>query len=118
MLQIQDDVSPIVFIFAPFLTFVIFHIPSKGHNMLAIMLDLQFKSMNIVCEFVDNDAMVQGIMKGYNQEIVLPMLLQMYFHLNLVRLRWNFDLVKHVHNDEYCGYGEKGEPLFTQKNDV
>ncbi len=86
--------------------------------MLAIMLDLQFKSMKIVCEFVDNDAMVQGILKEYNQEIVLPMLVQMYFHLNLVILHWNVDLVKQVHNDEYCGYGEKGEPFSTQKNDV
>jgi hypothetical protein len=94
LLQARDDESPIVFIFAPFLTFVIFHIPSKGHNMLAIMLDLQFKSMKIVCEFVDNDAMVQGIMKKYDQKIVLPMFLQVYFHLNLVKLHWNFDLVK------------------------
>jgi deoxyadenosine/deoxycytidine kinase len=86
--------------------------------MLAIMLDLQFKSMKIVCEFVDNDAMVQGIMKEYDQKNGLPMLLQMYFHLNLVRLHWNFDLVKQVHDDECCEYGEKGEPFFTQKNDV
>jgi hypothetical protein len=83
--------------------------------MLAIMLDLQFKSMNIVCEFVDNDAMVQGIMGEYDHKIVLPMLLQMYFHLNLVRLHWNFDLVKHVHNDECCGYGEKGTIYYPKK---
>jgi hypothetical protein len=50
--------------------------------------------MKIVCEFVDNDAMVQGIIKKYDQKIVLPMFLQVYFHLNLVKLHWNFDLVK------------------------
>ena len=81
MLQIQDDVSPIVFIFAPFLTFVIFHIPSKGHNMLAIMLDLQFKSMNIVCEFVDNDV-IDAITELNNTYIFTYIMLRVYLQEN------------------------------------
>ncbi len=48
------------------------------------MLDLQFKSIKVVNEFVGNDAMTQGIMKEYDQKIVLPMFLHVYFHLNHV----------------------------------
>jgi hypothetical protein len=52
--------------------------------MVAIMLHLQFKSIKIVHEFVGNDAMTQGIMNEYDQKIVSPMFLHVYFHLNHV----------------------------------
>ncbi len=48
------------------------------------MLDIQFKSIKVVNEFVGGDAMTQGIMKEYDQKIVLPMFLHVYFHLNHV----------------------------------
>jgi hypothetical protein len=47
--------------------------------MLAIMLHPQFTITKVV---VENDAMSQGIMKKYDQKIVLPMFLHVYFHLN------------------------------------
>ncbi len=67
-----------------FLAFIISFFPIKVHNMLAVMLDLQFKIIKVVNEFVGNDAMTQGIMKEYDQKIVLPMFLHVYFHLNHV----------------------------------
>ncbi len=52
--------------------------------MLTIILDLRFKNMKVVHEFVGNDAMPQGIMKENDQNIILPLLLQMYSHFNIM----------------------------------
>jgi hypothetical protein len=37
----------------PFLSFVTIYIPSKAHNMLALILDPHFKCMDVVKAFVD-----------------------------------------------------------------
>jgi hypothetical protein len=49
--------SPIVSILSPFLAFATSFFPTKVHNMLPMMLDLRFKGMKVVREFVGNDAL-------------------------------------------------------------
>ncbi len=39
-------------ILTPFLSFTTIYIPSKAHNMFALMLDLHFKCMDVVKTFV------------------------------------------------------------------
>jgi hypothetical protein len=39
-------------ILAPFLSFATTYIPSKAHNMLALMLDMCFKCMDVIKTFV------------------------------------------------------------------
>jgi hypothetical protein len=115
-----------------FLAFIISFFPIKVHNMLVVMLDLQFKSIKVVNEFVGNDAMTQGIMKEYDQNIVLTMFLHVYFHLNhvsasislenhlmifsLAHFLWtcNFLYLKKTSCNYFCGLGvnfEKYENL-------
>lgn len=62
--------------------------------MLAIILDLWFKNMKVVHEFVGNDAMPQGIMKENDQSIILPLLLQVYSHFNIM----SAPILEHVTN--------------------
>jgi hypothetical protein len=62
--------------------------------MLPIILDLQFKNLKVVHEFVGNDAMLQGIMKENDQNIILPLLLKVYSHFNIM----NAPILKHVTN--------------------
>jgi hypothetical protein len=44
----------VFYIFGPFLTFLESFIQTKAHNMLAIMLDLEFKNMKILCDYARN----------------------------------------------------------------
>ncbi len=49
--------SQVVFILSPFLAFATSFFPTKAHNMLTMVLDLIFKGMKVVTEFVGNDAL-------------------------------------------------------------
>jgi hypothetical protein len=49
--------SPVVSILSPFLAFATSFFPTKAHNMLTMVLDLIFKGMKVVTEFVGNDAL-------------------------------------------------------------
>jgi len=58
--------------------------------------------MKVVHEFVGNDAMPQGIMKENDQNIILPLLLQVYSHFNIM----NAPILEHVTNldeDDFIG---------------
>jgi hypothetical protein len=74
--------NQVVCILAPFFTFVTNYFPTRAHNMLVIILELRFKNMKVVHEFVGNDAMPQGIMKENDQNIILPLLV--YSHFNIM----------------------------------
>jgi hypothetical protein len=55
-----------------------------------------------VHEFVGNDTMPQGIMKENDQNIILPLLLQVYSHFNIM----NAPILEHVTNldeDDFIG---------------
>ncbi len=70
--------------------------------MLAIILDPWFKNLKVVHEFVGNDTMPQGIMKENDQNIILPLLLQVYSHFNIM----NAPILEHVTNldeDDFIG---------------
>jgi hypothetical protein len=58
--------NQVVSIITPFLVFANSHIPTKVHNMLAIMLDPLFKSLKIIQEFVGNLFKAQVIVKEYD----------------------------------------------------
>lgn len=47
--------NQVVSILSPFLAFATSFFPTKAHNMLTMMLDLKFKGMKVVREFVGND---------------------------------------------------------------
>jgi hypothetical protein len=47
--------TQVIDILSPFLAFVWAYIQTKAHNMFAIMLDLGFKNMKVVWDFVGND---------------------------------------------------------------
>jgi len=68
----------------PFLTFSKSYIAAKTHNMLAIMLDFCFKTMKVIWDFLGNSLALQIVAK-YNVKIVYPLLVQAYFHLNLMK---------------------------------
>jgi len=68
----------------PFLAFSESYITTKAHNMLAIMLDLHFKNMKVIWDFVGNSLALQ-VVAEYDVKIVYPLLVQTYFHLNLMK---------------------------------
>jgi len=51
-LRMMTQVINILF---PFLAFVLAYNQAKAHNMFVIMLDLGFKNMKIIWDFVGND---------------------------------------------------------------
>jgi hypothetical protein len=58
--------------------------------------------MKVVHEFMGSDAMLQGNMKETNQNIILPLLLQVYSHFNIM----NAPILEHVTNldeDDFIG---------------
>jgi hypothetical protein len=68
----------------PFLAFFESYIAAKAHNMLAIMFDPRFKNMNVICDFV-GDSFALQVVAEYDIKIMYPLLVQTYFHLNLVK---------------------------------
>jgi hypothetical protein len=50
-------------------------------TMLAIMFNLHFKNMKIIWDFVGDSLALQVVAK-YDTQIVYPLLVQTYFHLN------------------------------------
>jgi len=69
----------------PFLAFSQSYIIAKAHNMLAIMLDPRFKNMKIIWDFV-GDSLALQVVAEYDVKIVYPLLVQAYFHLDLVKV--------------------------------
>jgi hypothetical protein len=84
-----------------FFAFYTIYILAKTRNMLVIMLGPRFKSIKVLHEFVRNDVVPKGIMKKYDPKIIPTLLLQVYFHLNLVNAP-----IKHIANlDENDFFG-------------
>jgi len=69
----------------PFLAFSQSYIIAKAHNMLTIMFDPRFKNIKIIWDFVGNSLALQVVAK-YDVKIVYPLLVQAYFHLDLVKV--------------------------------
>jgi hypothetical protein len=66
---------------ASFLAFTSSENASKAHNMLALILDLWFKPLNVVKAFVGWAKMIQ-IAVEYDNKILLPLLVASFHFLN------------------------------------
>jgi hypothetical protein len=66
---------------APFLAFASTYNASKAHNMLALMLDPHFKSLDVVKTFVGWEKVIHMVAK-YNNKTLLPLLVVTFLFLN------------------------------------
>jgi hypothetical protein len=63
----------IMAILTPFFAFASTYITTKAHNMLALMLDLHFKSLDVVKGFVGKAKVIQIVVK-YDNKSLMPLL--------------------------------------------
>jgi hypothetical protein len=68
-------------ILAPFLTFTSFYNVNKAHNMLALMLELDFKSLDVLKTFIKWTKVIQIVAK-YDTKTLLPLLVVVFHLLN------------------------------------
>ncbi len=68
-------------ILGPFLAFTSIYNASKTHNMLTLMLDLRFKSLDVVKTFVRHEKMIQMVVE-YDYKTLLPLLVVTFRFLN------------------------------------
>jgi hypothetical protein len=61
----------------PFLGFMNSYSASKAHNMLALMLDLRFKDLSLVGDYVDHTSTIE-IACAYDMHFLLPTLQELY----------------------------------------
>ncbi len=73
----QKMMVQVVRILMSLLTFLMIYNHSKSHNMLTIMLDLHYKNMKYIQNFMGN-----SIVTKYNVKIMHLFSLQVYSHLN------------------------------------
>jgi hypothetical protein len=66
----------------PFLSFASTYSVSKAHNMLVLMLDLHFKSLNVVKTFVRKAKVIQIVAK-YDIMTLMPLLVATFQFQNL-----------------------------------
>ncbi len=66
----------------PFLSFACTYSVSKAHNMLVLMLDLQFKSLNVVKTFVRRAKIIQIVVE-YDFMTLMPLLVATFQFQNL-----------------------------------
>jgi hypothetical protein len=64
-------------VLVPFLALKSSYNASKAHNMLTLMLDLHFKSVNVVNAFVRRAKMIQIIVE-YDSKTLLPLLVFLF----------------------------------------
>jgi hypothetical protein len=67
----------VVIVFRPFIDFMNNFKLSKVHNMLMLMLDLWFKDLNLVGEYVGQEATIE-IVAIYDNQFFLPLLKTLY----------------------------------------
>jgi hypothetical protein len=67
----------VVIVLKPFLDFTNNFKLSKARNMLTLMLDLWFKDLNLVGEYVGQEAAIE-IVAIYDNRFFLPLLKTMY----------------------------------------
>jgi hypothetical protein len=65
--------SHVIDVLTPFLTFSSSYIDVKAHNMLVIMLDLCFKNIKVIQDYVNN--IVVSVVVEYDVKIVYFLLL-------------------------------------------
>ncbi len=68
----------------PFFAFASTYNAKKVHNMLALMLDQQFKSLDAVKAFVEWAKVIQMVIE-YDNKILLPFLMVIFQFLNHMR---------------------------------
>jgi len=66
----MGEVMPIL---TPFFAFSSTYITTKAHNMLTLMLDLHFKSLDVVKGFVGREKVIQMVAK-YDNKSLMPLL--------------------------------------------
>jgi len=65
--------SHVIDVLTPFLTFSSFYIDAKAHNMLVIMLDLCFKNIKVIQDYMNN--IVVSVVVEYDVKVVYLLLL-------------------------------------------
>jgi hypothetical protein len=65
--------SHVIDVLTPFLTFSSSYIDAKAHNMLVVMLDLCFKNIKIIQDYVNN--IVASVVVEYDVKVVYLLLL-------------------------------------------
>jgi len=65
--------SHVIDVLTPFLTFFSFYIDDKAHNMLVILLDLCFKNIKVIQDYVNN--IVVNVVVEYDVKVVYLLLL-------------------------------------------
>jgi len=68
-------------VFVPFLAFTSSYNVSKVHNMLTLMLDLCFKSLDVVKVFIGQAKVIQIVVE-YDNKTILPLLVVAFHFLN------------------------------------
>ncbi len=68
-------------VLAPFVAFTYFYNGNKAHNMLTLMLDMCFKSLNVVKVFVEWANKIQIVVE-YISKTLLPLLVLVFHFLN------------------------------------
>ncbi len=72
----------IMVVLDPFFTFASTYIITKAHNMLALMLNLHFKSLDVVKHFVKKAKVIQMVVK-YDNKSLMPLLVVAFKIQNL-----------------------------------
>jgi hypothetical protein len=68
-------------VLAHFLSFMEFVTTISAHNMLALMLDLKFKGLKCVIDFLGHDK-VKLLVVEYDSKILIPLLVKCNHFLN------------------------------------
>lgn len=71
----------VVKVLAPFLSFAVRFSSDKAHNMLALMLDLRFKSLDCIIQYVGVDR-ARAIVQEYDNKFLIPYLVRIHRGLN------------------------------------
>ncbi len=79
--------------FKPFLTFLKSYDANQVHSMFAIMLDLQFKHLRVVKNYVGQGNVIR-LAYEYNAKVVIPFHMICFHQLNPIIQGCNVDLVK------------------------
>ena len=96
-----------VAILKPFLAFASKFNKEKAHNMLAIMLDPQYKGLQSISKFVGSTHVAKVLVSQYDKEILLPLLVKVYHHLNNATSAKSSTTsnLSHEEIDEFCVFG-------------
>ena len=96
-----------VAVLKPFLAFASQFNKEKVHNMLAIMLDPQYKGLQSISKFVGSATVAKVLVSQYNKEILLPLLVKVFHHRNSATSAKSTAAGDHFDDevDEFCVFG-------------